>query len=305
MKIYLNGKIMEAEEAKISVFDRAYLFGEGLFETFRSYGSAPLVPQVPRALRAAGGKVPFLDKHLARLEWSTTFVGLPFPHPQTIQKAIFDTLAASKIPDARIKVLVSGLNPKTLAPTMPTDDMEINLVVTCEKFNPYSDEDYENGVALVVIHSVRNEPPPASNIKSISRLVKMIARKEFSEKEAFDGILLNAEGLVTETTQSNIFWVTKGTLHTPPTSLGLLAGVTRQIIIDLAKEEGIPVSEKIITPEQLKKSDEVFITGSTLEVMPVVAIDEEPIGTGSPGKIAPLLAGAYKERIREEMASSD
>src|SRR3989338_11633832 len=125
MKIYINGKIVDQSEAKISVFDRSYLFGEGLFETFRSYD----------------GALPFLDKHLARLEWSATFLGLPFPHPKEIKKAIAALLAENKLLDARIKIILSTVN-DGIKPQLITPQTPVNLVILMEKFNPLPAPDY-------------------------------------------------------------------------------------------------------------------------------------------------------------------
>ena len=145
MKIYINGKIVDEAEAKISVFDRSYLFGDGLFETLRSYD----------------GKLPFLDKHLRRMQWGATFMGLPFPHPKEIEEAILETLKANKlekssVKDVRVRIMLSGIN-KGLKPNPLTDDTPVNLVVVCEKFIPLPAQNYEKGVSLIMVHSAKNE----------------------------------------------------------------------------------------------------------------------------------------------------
>ena len=284
MKIFLNGKIVDALEAKVSVFDRSYLFGEGLFETLRSYD----------------GVLPFLDKHLARMEWSATFLGLPFPHPQEIKKWILDLLAENKLSNARIKIILSATN-EGIKPQLATSQTPVNLVILMEKFQPLADSDYEKGVALTIIHSTRNEAPPVSNIKTTSYACKMIARREFTERDYTDGILLDAGGFVTETTSANIFWVKNKTISTAPLSVGLLDGITRQIIQEILKEQKVELKEQIITPEELKIMPEVFITGSTLEVMPVTKIDLQRIGNGKPGLMTQKLRSWYKKRIKDEI----
>ena len=282
MKIYINGKIVDETEAKISVFDRGYLFGEGLFETFRSYK----------------GHLPFLDDHLHRMEWSATFIGIPFPHPETIKRGIKEVLQANNLSDARIKILLSTLN-KGMRPHVNTEDSEINLVILCEAFIPLPDKDYEEGVHLAVIHSVKNDPVPSSNIKAMNYLSKMIARKEFQEKSAFDGILVNSSGFVTETTSSNIFWYDGKKIHTPPVEAGLLPGITRNIVIKLIKENGLLFSESLIAPEELVKMPEIFLTGSTLEIMPVSEIDGEEVGESQ--KIIKQIKELYKSRLEQEI----
>ena len=286
MKVSVNGKIVEEKEASLSVLDRGYLFGEGLFETFRSYD----------------GVLPFLDRHLKRMEWGTAFVGPPFPHPNELTSAVKELLKANNLPNGRVRIILSGKNASGFRPLVPTAETEVTVVIGCEKFAPRSDEEYENGVSLSVVHSVKNSPPPVSNIKSLSSLEKMIARREFFEKDSFDGILLSAEGHVTETTSSNIFWVSGGKLFTSPAAIGLLPGVTREIVIEIARGEGIEFEERVIDPEGLKKSSEVFLTGSTLEVMPVTEIDGDPIGGGRPGKLTRQLQQLYSQRLKEEMA---
>lgn len=286
MKIYFNGNIIEAKDARVSVFDRGYLFGEGLFETFRSYQ----------------GKLPFIDKHFGRMEWGASFIGLPFPHPSEILKAVKDLLKANQLKDARIRVLLSGMN-EGLRPTLLTENTPVNLMIAVEPFKPLSDEEYEEGVELAVVHEIKNDPPPAANIKSSSRITKMIALREIEEKSCFDGILLSAEGYVTETTRANIFWVEKDCVCTPPVSVGILPGVTREIVIALAKDNGMLFKEKCIKAESLSYVTEMFLTGSTLEVMPVASLDGNPIGNGTRGSITRQLQELYQERIKEELES--
>lgn len=289
MKICLNGQIVDGKDAVITVFDRGYLFGEGLFETLRSYD----------------GKLPFFEKHLNRLEWSATFIGIPSPHPQSVKKAIHDTLSANKLKNARIKVVLSAVNRHTFRPAIPVKSMEVNMVVACEPFAPYSAADYRKGASLGFVHSIKNDSAPASNIKSLSWMTKMIARKEFMEKDFFDGILLDSRGYVTETTSANIFWVTDvggvARLETSPLSLGLLPGVTREVVIEIAKGNGIDFMEEIVDSESLVKASEVMITASTLEIMPIKEIDSHRIGNGKPGKITRLVRELYRKRLTEEI----
>lgn len=284
MKIYMNGKIVDESEAKISVFDRGYLFGEGLFETLRSYN----------------GVIPFLKDHLDRMEWSSTFLGIPFPHPETIKRGINEILKTNNLSDARIKILLSTIN-KGMRPSVNTDETEINLVILSEAFEPLEDDDYDNGVAVAVIHSIKNDPPPASNIKAMNYLTKIIARKEFEEKSAFDGILLNSLGYVTETASANIFWYDGKKFHTPPVEAGLLPGITRNQVIKLIKDNGFLFSESLITEEELLKVREVFLTNSTIEVIPVTEINEEKIGDGVPGKMTEQVIAWYKEKLENEI----
>jgi branched-chain amino acid aminotransferase len=281
MKIFLNQKIVDEKEAFISVKDRGYLFGEGAFETLRSFD----------------GKIPFLDKHLNRLEWSTTFIGIPFPHPETIRKAIRDLLEANRLKDARIKIVLTGCG-EHFTPTPSAEENTVNLMIMAEKL---AESKNDEGCELTVLRSVINDAPPISNIKSVSWITKLIAIREITEKSCDDGILLNHLGQVTETTRANIFWVRNENLYTPPISCGLLGGITRQIIIDVAKDNGIIVKEQTIHPDELKSVQEVFLTNSVVGIEPVIQINESTLGDGQPGKTTKQLQELYAERIQEEL----
>lgn len=287
MKAWHKGKYLTDKEVVISPLNRGFLFGEGLFETVRSYGD----------------KIPFLDKHLARMEWSSTYIGIPFIHPREISDAAAG-LVKGETKDQRVKIILTIENPSSTRPLLPDDEMPVDLLIISEPFEPLGKKDYEDGVDLITVRSVKNDPPPASNIKSLSWLTKMIARRELMEKSAYDGIMLAADGYVTETTTSNLFWVVKGQVFTSPVAQGLLPGITRKIVMDLATDAGLKVSETLIRPEQLLEADEVFLTNSTHEVIPVSSIDEKSIGEGSAGKVTTRLAQAYKARIQDEISES-
>lgn len=284
MKIYLNGKIVDESEAKVSIFDRSYLFGDGLFETLRSYN----------------GKLPFLEKHLNRMEWGATFMGLPFPYPKEIEEGILQTLQINKLENARVRIMLSGIN-QGLKPNPVSDDVSLNLVIVCEKFLPLPTENYEKGISLITVRSVKNEPSPVSNVKSASRATKMMARREIDEKKSFDGVLLNGEGFVAETTASNIFWVIGKQIYTPPPTVGLLQGITRDAVIELLKKEGITVKESFILPDEIAKADEIFLTGSTIKVLPVTRLDSHKIGNGKPGSMTQKVQNLYQARLKGEI----
>lgn len=277
MKIYLNGKILESKDAAISVFDRGYLFGEGLFETFRSYD----------------GKVPFITKHLDRMEWSSTFIGIPFPHPEEIKKAVQEVLQANQLADARIKVVLTAQG-DSFKPAAPTDDMNVNLLVSAEILAELPQAYYKKGVGIIFVHSVMGEVSPITHIKSTSWGSKMVARREVEEKGAFEGVFINPKGFVTEGTVTNLFWVKEGTLFTVPQNEGLLGGVTRGLVLELAKKNHIPFKELPTTPADLKKSDEIFLTNSLYEILPVTLIEEEEAGKGKVGPLTLQLIELYK-----------
>ncbi|HBF12730.1 MAG TPA: hypothetical protein DDW49_04980 [Deltaproteobacteria bacterium] len=282
MKISINGKIVESRDAAISVHDRGYLFGEGVFETLRTYD----------------GRIPFFDKHLARMEWSATFVGIPFPHPGEIKKSLEDLLAVNELPNARIKIILSAKDPSTMRPVAPHENLEVNLVISCEPLEALPASYLKEGIGLCLIRSVVNDSNPLCGVKSLSWGSKMLARRELSEKAAYDGILLNSQGQVTETTTGNLFWVMKGELHTSSSSVGLLGGITRGIALDLAKQNKIPVKEVYAKPEDLQKADEMFMTNSVVGILPVTWFDPMNIGSGKPGPITTQIRKEYEEVLK-------
>lgn len=280
MKIYINGKIVDHADAKISVFDRSYLYGEGLFETLRSYK----------------GRVPFLKKHLERMEWSATFVGIPFPHPQTMTEAVEEVLKVNQYADARIKIILSAIS-NGMKPQLPTENSEVNFTVMAEPFVAWPDSDYEQGVSLCVIRTVRADMAPVANMKTTSWMNKMLARHEVAERDVFDGILLDAFGHVSETTSSNIFWVDNDTVFTSPLTTGSLTGVTRQLVMEATKKEGLVFREGNVTEGELVKKQEVFITNSLIDIMPVTEIQEQEIGKGEVGPVTKQLMESYRELL--------
>jgi branched-subunit amino acid aminotransferase/4-amino-4-deoxychorismate lyase len=281
MKIYLNGEIINQTEAKISVLDRSYLFGEGLFETLRSYD----------------GKIPFLDKHLERMEWASAFVGINFHHPVEIRNGIKDLLEENKLKEARIKIILS-MEGDSFKPVDSNEDFKTNLVISTEEFTPFDEDLYEKGVSLIALNSVKNEGAPVSTLKSTSWLTKIIAAREINEKKKFDGIMLNHKGQITEATKSNLFWIKDEIFYTAPTNLGVLPGITRDIVIEEIKDLGFEFKEKIIELDELLKADEVFLTSSTMEVMPVGEIDDQEFDSSN---LTQKIKLAYQERVQEEL----
>lgn len=288
MKIYLQDQIVDESGAQVSIFNRGYLFGEGLFETFRSYKKS----------------IPFLDRHLKRMEWEATYIGIPFPHPKQIGEAVYQTLAANGLEDARIKIILSSQNGNTMRPVAPTDQSVPHLVITCEPLNLPSVAEYARGYAVIVLHSVQADTPPFSSLKSISWLSKIMARREIDEKKSQDGILLNSHHHVCETTTANLFWVKNNKLYTPEADLGLLKGVTRELVMELCNAHDISVTEGVITADNLKKADEIFMTNSLLEIMPVTKIDDVFIASKKPGPLTLKVLQLYRNRIHAELADS-
>jgi branched-chain amino acid aminotransferase len=283
--IYINGEFYPREKALVSVFDHGYLYGDGIYETLRTYG----------------GRVFKLEEHAERLSRSAgkIFLGLPFDEAG-MAVAVQDTLKNNGLDvpdkDAYIRVTVSrgpgelGLDPG-LCPK-PT------VVIIAKEFKGYPPEMYEEGIKVSIAGTRRN--PPSSldpAIKSTNFLNNILAKVEAGNAGAYEAIMLNQDGYVAEGTISNVFMVSGGILLTPPEDAGILMGVTRGFIIGIAKRLGIPVKEELITPESLSAADEVFITNTTMEVMPVTTIDGGKVGTGRVGDMVKRLRNAYMEEV--------
>lgn len=281
--IYLNGALVPRGEARISPFDRGILYGYGLFETMRSYG----------------GRVFRLDRHLARLMCSAERLGLAaWLDPAALRQAIHKTLEANKLMDARIRLTVTaGEGERGLAP--PTSGMLTIIVVAEELVLPPS-QAYEDGISAAVVSVRRNSQSPLSGIKSIGYLDNLLAHSEAVAAGADEAILLNEQGFVAECSTSNIFLVVEGRLLTPSAESGILPGVTREEVIELALNLGIAVEEEEIPLAQLLRANEAFLTNSIIEVMPIVEVDGKPIGTGKPGEVTKRLMAAYRELVLQQ-----
>ena len=281
MLVYVNGHFLPREEAHVSVFDHGFLYGDGIYETLRAYQ----------------GKIFLLSKHLSRLKQSAEAISLSLPLPlEKIGDALKESLTVNKLSEAYLRIQISrgpgeiGLDPALCpAPTM---------VIAAKPFKDYPREHYEKGVAVSVVNTRRNHPQALSPaVKSTNFLNNILAKIESLKAGAYEGIMLNWEGLVAEGTISNIFIVKKGVLMTPGLESGILEGVTRDLVIHLAHKAGIPVEESAIKPRDLLKAEECFITNTTVEVMPVTTIDGTAVGDGRPGAVTRRLMEAYKEEV--------
>jgi branched-chain amino acid aminotransferase len=271
MWIYLNDRFVKEDEAVVSVFDHGFLYGDGVYETIRSYGS----------------RIFMQNQHLARLRRSADGIGLTIPIPDhRWLDLLHESMARNNIgnaqQDAYLRITISrgagdiGLDP-ALCPT-PT------VVIITKPLHPPSPEHYRIGVKLIVARTRRNLPsalPP--HIKTTNFLNNILAKREAIAAGAFDSILLNWESHLTECTVSNLFFVRAGRLCTPSLACGLLDGITRNIVLSLAQEAQIPVDEGYFGVEAIYKADECFLTNTSMEVMPVTMVDGHPVGNGTPG----------------------
>jgi branched-chain amino acid aminotransferase len=277
MWIYLNDRFVKEEEAVVSVFDHGFLYGDGVYETIRSYGS----------------RIFMRDQHLARLRRSADAIGLTIPIPERswpalLHEAMTRNDVGHERADAYLRITISrgagdiGLDP-ALCPT-PT------VVIMTKPLHPPSPEQYCIGVNLIVARTRRNLPSALSpQIKTTNFLNNILAKREAIAAGAFDSILLNWESRLTECTVSNLFFSRAGRLCTPALACGLLDGITRDIVLNLAQEAQIPVDEGHFGVEEIHKADECFLTNTSMEVMPVTMIDGHPVGNGTPGLLTQKL----------------
>lgn len=283
MYIYLNNSFIPKEEAVVSVFDHGLMYGDGLFETMRSYN----------------GVIFNIDVHLDRLFGSAGLIRLTIPKEKgELKEILYQSLTINHLNEAYIRISVTrgegdiGLDPD-LCKT-PT------IIVISKPFVPYPDELYRKGINLI-ISAVRRTPNEALDpaIKSLNFLNNIMARISAKKEQAFDALMLNIKGRVAETTTANIFAALDGRIITPPASAGILMGITRSTVLLLSKRIGVEVSEEDLLPSGLYKADEIFLTNTSMEVMPVVTIDRRVIGDGRPGKITKKVIQGYRDLVTQ------
>ena len=278
MKIYIDGKYYDEKNAKVSVFDHGLLYGDGVFEGIRAYH----------------GRVFKLKEHIDRLFYSAKAIllNIPLSHA-AVTEAVIETCRRNKIRDGYIRLVVTrgvgglGLNPyKCKRPS---------VIVIADKIQLYPLAMYERGLDLITVPTTRNLHSALNPaIKSLNYLNNILAKIEAINCRCEEAIMLNAEGFVAECTGDNIFIVKENQLLTPPLSAGALYGITRSVVMELAREAGLAVSEPNLTRYDLFNADECFLTGTGAEVIPVVNIDGRVIGAGRPGPVTKSLVAQYK-----------
>lgn len=279
-KVFINGRLIQEKQAVISVFDRSYLYGEGAFETMRAYNARPA----------------FCDMHYHRLKSNCDKLKIEMPVDEyAFEHVVVRTINANKLKDAFVRVTVSpvGLSVGLSRPRKLTT----NFVIFAKRFKGRDTEVYYKGARLVVVESIYADDPEVSEIKSTNYLTKMLARMEVTGKNADEGLLKNREGIVLEGTASNLFVVKKGKLFTPPLTDGCLPGVTRAAVMGLAQQLKIDCHEASLKVSDLKNVDEIFLTGTTSEVLPVREVTGLVKNLTAPGPVTKRLIKAYKELI--------
>jgi len=281
-KVYINGNLYDKDDAKISVFDHGLLYGDGVFEGIRSYR----------------GRVFRLKEHLDRLWDSAKAIWLEMPlTKQQMARAIEETLAENRIEDGYIRVLVTrGVGTLGLDPNRCNDPQ---VIVIADRIELYPPELYEKGLEIITVSTVRNHPAALSpRVKSLNYLNNILAKIEGLQAGCIEALMLNHKGEVAECTGDNIFLVRNGRIATPPNEAGILEGITRDVVIGLAREQGIEVREVPLTKHDVYIADECFLTGTAAEVVPVVKVDSRTIGDGTPGKATRRLMERFRELTR-------
>jgi len=278
MWVYLNDRFVPQEEAVVSVFDHGFLYGDGVYETLRAYR----------------GRVFKLADHLARLERSASRIQLHLPAgPERLADLVRETLSRNLLQEAYLRITVSrgageiGLDPALCkAPT---------LVIIAKPFQPYPESIYAEGVAVILARTRRNLPealPP--QVKSLNFLNNILAKMEAKAAGAHEALMLNHRGDVTEGTTSNVFVVQEGRLRTPSVECGILDGITRELVLQLASELNIPSEEARLSIADLLRAEECFLTNTTQEVLPVTRVDGHVIGDGRPGVLTRRIHASFR-----------
>jgi branched-chain amino acid aminotransferase len=282
LKIFINGEFHDRENAKISVYDHGLLYGDGVFEGIRSYG----------------GNVFRMDEHLNRLWDSAKAIWLEIPmSKEEVSAAIYEALDLNGLTDGYVRLIVTrGAGTLGLDPNKTSDPQ---VIIIADKISLYPEELYRDGLEIVTASTVRTSPAALSpRIKSLNYLNNIMAKLEGLQAGCLEALMLNHKGEVAECTADNIFLVKNKVLSTPPNDAGILAGVTRRAVIELARDAGYEVREEALTRHDVYVADEFFLTGTAAEVMPVVQVDNRAIGDGTPGPVTRDLKDRFHHLVR-------
>jgi branched-chain amino acid aminotransferase len=279
-EVYVNGKFVPRSQAKISVFDRGFLYGDGVFEGIRAYN----------------GRLFRLDEHLTRLYRGARAILLELPMEQDeLREVVLESVRRSGLQDCYVRLVLSrgegdlGLDPRNC-------HTAASVVVIVDAIALYPPELYEQGLNVITCVTRRNLHTALNpEIKSLNYLNNILAKVEVAQAGAHEGIMLNHLGYVAEATADNIFVCRQGEMVTPPLHAGVLGGITRGVVLELATEMGLPRSEDLLTPYDVHSADECFLTGTAAEIVPVSRVDGRNIGDGRPGPITRRLMARFRE----------
>ena len=286
IKIWIDGEMVDKDQAKISVYDHGLLYGDGVFEGIRAYN----------------GRIFEEAAHVRRLFDSAKALRLTIPYThQQVSDVMAQCLHANNLTDAYIRLVVTrgvgdlGLDPRKCP--------RATMFCIADKIALYPAELYENGLPIVTASVCKNHPnatPP--RVKSLNYLNSILGKLEAIDAGVLEAVMLNPQGFVAECTGDNIFIVRGGIVETPPTEAGILEGITRDAVIRLCAREGIPCRERNLVRHDLYTADEVFLTGTAAEVIGVISVDQRPVGDGTPGPVTRRLKDLFHTLVRAETA---
>ena len=284
--VNVNGRISDERDAVISVFDHGFLYGEGIYETLRTYNNRPFL----------------YDRHMRRLRNSAAMMALDIPFSDDqLASHIRDTTAAANLEgaEAYIRVLVTrGVGELTYdIKATPTP----SVVIIVKPLVEPSEQTYEQGVKVALVDVVRNHPATVNPmIKSNNLLNQALAGQEAIRRGGFEGVMRNYRGELTECTTANLFVVRNGVALTPPLESGLLPGITREFLFEVGRDVGVDVRERVLRDDDLFSADEAFLTSTTREAVPIVKVDDRTIGTGTPGPVTKKLLKGFRDRAHAD-----
>jgi branched-chain amino acid aminotransferase len=290
--VYLNGELIARSEAKVSPFDRGFLYGYGLFETMRAYHA----------------HIFRLDRHLARLRRSARDIGLAHAilntanEKQSLETACLETLKTNKLEDARLRLTISAgqgdMVPKSNAPPDPT------ILITVQKLTALPPEKYESGFKASLSSLRRNSRSPLSRLKSTCYVENILARRAARAVGCDEAILLNEQNYLTEGSMTNIFLADNRELITPSLESGVLPGITREAVLEIARTSNIKVLERQVELRELIEAEEAFVTNSILEIVPLTWFEGKRVAKGKPGRLTRELMTAYRRLVDEALGSN-
>ncbi len=282
-KVYLNGGFVDEDEAVVPVGDRGFLYGDGLFETMRAYG----------------GRVFRIAEHLKRLQGSAGVFRIPLREPEDeLEEIVHELLDMNDLTDAYVRItLTRGIHGGNL--WLDTGE-SITLLINTREYHGYPEELYARGMKLMVGDAIRHSRSIIGRHKTLNYLENLLARDAARTTGFDEAVFLDEKGYVTECATANIFFVRGGEVCTPSAELNLLPGITRAVVMELARWSGRKVLERKWPLKEFERADEVFLTNSLMEVMPVCELAGTQIGSGDPGEVTKELAAEYRRAVKEE-----
>ena len=289
--VNVNGKISSGEQAAISIFDHGFLYGEGVYETLRTYNGVPFL----------------FDRHMQRLRESAALflLDVPFSDGEFLNRSL-DTMKAAglgrrsghSVDEAYIRILLTrGIGELTYDPAATPDP---SLVIIVKPLPVPGDKDFQNGVKVCMVDVIRNHPQSVNPIiKSNNLLNNAMCMQQAMRKGGVEGVFRNYRGELSECSQSNLFIVKNGVVRTPELNAGLLPGITRAFVFEIGQGVGVKVEEALLRDDDLFNADEAFFTSTTKELMPIVQVDDRTIGSGKPGPVTKKLLAEFRRRANE------